>query len=83
MTFGMEVAVTALIRAVLMVYQAATAAPAPVVSATKVTPGTGGLLQSPVQTHGLVIWTTISMLSHGTTTVENSATQLVASGIKT
>ena len=41
---------TALIQADLLVYQAATATP--VVSPTMGTTATGGLLQSPVPTHG-------------------------------
>ena len=41
------------IQAVGLVYQAATVTP--VVSAAVVTTGTGGLLQSPVPTHGNVI----------------------------
>ena len=44
--------VTVLIRVDLLVYQAATATP--VVSATMVAAETGGLLQSPVPTHGNV-----------------------------
>jgi len=45
-------AVTALIQADLLVYQAASATP--VVSAAMAATGTGGLLQSPVPTRGYV-----------------------------
>ena len=71
---------TALIRAVGLVYQAASATP--VVSTAMGTTATGGLLQSPVPTHGFVLCTTTSTLSTETTTVATSAFLLVASGIK-
>ena len=70
---------TVLIQADLLVYQAAYATP--VVSATMGTTGTGGLLQSPVPAHGCGDWTTATM-STETTTLETTASQLVASGIK-
>jgi len=72
--------VTVLIQADLLVRQAATATP--VVSAAMETAGTGGLLQSPVPTHGNVHWTTTTTMSTGTTTVGTTAFLLVASGIK-
>ena len=62
------------------VYQAAHATP--VVSASMVTSGTGGLLQSLVPTHGVVICTTSPAMSTGTAAIDTAATQLVASGIK-
>ena len=71
---------TALIQAVGLVYQAATATP--VVSAAMVTTGTGGLLQSTVPTLGLVKWTTATTLSSDTPTFGTAAFLLVASGIK-
>ena len=45
-------------------------------------PGTGGLLQSPVPTHGHVNWTATTTMSTPTTTIESMAFLLVASGIK-
>jgi hypothetical protein len=71
--------VTVLIQAVGLVYQAATATP--VVSTKLGTTGTGGLLQSPVPTHGDGHCSTTATMSTGTTTFEKSAFLLVASGI--
>ena len=71
---------TALIQADLLVYQAASATP--VVSSALVSTATGGLLQSPVPSHGLVYWTTTTTMSSETTTIEATAFLLVASGIK-
>ena len=73
-------AVTALTRAVGLVYQAASASP--VVSTALGTTEAGGLLQSPVPTHGYVHCTTTSTMSSETATVETTAFLLVASGIK-
>ena len=73
--------VTALIQVVLLVFQAATATP--VVSTSMVTTATGGVLQSPVPTHGYVYCTTTTtMLAESTSTVETTAFLRVASGIK-
>ena len=72
---------TVLIQAVGQVYQAATAT-TPVVSASVDTTGTGGLLQSPVPTHGGVYCSTTSALSSEATMIEATAFLLVASGIK-
>ena len=63
-----------------MVYQAATATP--VVSTIMETSVTGGLLQSPVPTHGNVYCTTAAAVSTETATIEAAAFLLVASGIK-
>ena len=71
---------TVLIQAVGQVYQAATASP--VVSAAVEASGTGGLLQSPVPTHGNVYCTTATAVSAETTAIETAAFLLVASGIK-
>ena len=60
--------------------QAASATP--LVSASMVTTDSGGLLQSPVPTHGVVNYTTTTTLSTATTTIETAAFLLVASGIK-
>jgi len=70
----------ALIQAVSMAIQAATATP--VVSATMGTTGYGGLLQSPVPTHGSMDWAAASAMSAEATTFEAAAFLLVASGIK-
>ena len=70
----------ALIQAVSMAIQAASAPP--VVSSAMGTSATGGLLQSPVPTHGYVHCTTTTTVSTGTSSVETSAFLLVASGIK-
>ena len=70
-----------LIQAVGLVYQAATATP--VVSIAMGTTGSGGLLQSPVPTRGIIVCTTSTAMSDETTSVETSAFLLVASGIKT
>ena len=72
--------VTVLIQADLLVYQAATATP--VVSAAVDTTGTGGLLQSPVPSHGFVDWTTSTTMSTEPTSIDSAAFLLVASGIK-
>ena len=72
-------AVTVLIQADLLVYQAATATPVGSITTSK---GTGGLLQSPVPAHGYVYCTTSSTVSTGTTTIGSTAFLLVASGIK-
>ena len=77
----MELVVTALIQAVGPVYQAAAASP--MVSTTMETTEAGGLLQSPVPTHGGVDWATTTAMSTGTATVRATAFLLVASGIKT
>ena len=71
---------TALIQADLMVCQAATATP--VVSAAMEATVTGGLLQSPVPTLGFVLCTSTSTMFTVTTSIENTAFLLVASGIK-
>ena len=76
----MEVTVTALIQAVGLAFQAATATP--VVSAALETSGTGGLLQSPVPTPGGVNCTSAAALSTETSTPATTAFLLVASGIK-
>ena len=68
-----------LIQAVGQVYQAATASS--LVSAAMETSGTGGLLQSPVPTHGIVNCSASSTLSSETTSIETSAFLLVASGM--
>jgi len=81
--------VTALIRVDLTVCPAASASPAPPISATPmaattmVTTATGGLLQSPVPTLGDVDWSTTSTMSTESTTIETAAFLLAASGIKT
>ena len=78
---------TVLIQADLMVCQAASATllfvknPS-VVSTSMEAAGTGGLLQRPVPTLGLVGWTTTTTMSSGTATIETTACLLVASGIK-
>ena len=71
---------TVLIQADLMVYQAATATP--LVSTSMDTPATGGLLQSPVPTHGDVNCTTTSTVFTETASIGTTAFLLVASGIK-
>jgi len=71
---------TALIQVVGQVYQAATATP--VVSTAMESSGAGGLLQSPVPTHGNVNWSITATMSAETTTIETTAILLVASGIK-
>ena len=72
---------TALIQVVGQVYQAAAATP--VVSTTMVAAGTGGLLQSPVPTHGLGYCTIAAAMSSETTSAfATTAFLLVASGIK-
>ena len=74
-------AVMALIQAVLMVFQAATATP--VVSATLETTATGGLLQSPVPTRGIVYCSMATTLSaEKAASVVTTAFLLVASRIK-
>ena len=79
MTIGILQIQGLLIRAVGLVYQAATAAP---VGSTAVeTTATGGLLQRLVSTHGVVLCTTTSTVPTEATTIETTATQLVASGI--
>jgi len=72
---------TALIQAVGLAYQAATATG---VSATLGATECGGLLQSPVPTptHGYVLCTTATTLLAGTTTFVAAAFLRVASGIK-
>ena len=74
---------TALIQAVGLAYQAATATG---VSATLGATECGGLLQSPVPTptptHGYVHCTTATTLLAGTTTFVAAAFLRVASGIK-
>ena len=71
-----------LIQAVGLVYQAATATPVVVVSATMDTSATGGrLLQSPVPTHGVGLSAPASSMSAATTTINPWAFLLVASGI--
>ena len=68
------------IQAVGQVYQAVAAAP--VVSVALLgTPGTGGLLQSPVPTHGDVVCSATTTMSTETTTVATTAFLLVASGM--
>ena len=71
--------VTALIQADSMVYLAATGTP--VVSAAMDTSVTGGLLQSPVPTHGNVGCSATTSMSSGTTAVVTTAFLLVASGM--
>ena len=71
---------TALIQVVSVVYQAAT--DTPVVSAAVGSTGTGGLLQSPVPTHGIVHCSVSTTMSTETTTIEGTAFLLVASGIR-
>ena len=71
---------TALIRADSLAFRAAAATP--VGSATMEATGSGGLLQSPVPTHGVVSCTTSATMVSDTTTIEATASQLVASGIK-
>jgi hypothetical protein len=75
----MEVAVTALIRAVGQAFQAA--ASSPFFSTTLGSTATGGLLQSPVPTHGNVLCSSTTTMSTGTPAIESSAFLLVASGI--
>ena len=80
----MEVVVTVLIQADLLVYQAASATS--VNSATMDTTVPGGLLQSPGPTRGIGIvhWaaTSTTAMSAGAPTFEKSAFLLVASVIK-
>ena len=71
---------TVLIQADLLAFQAATATP--VVSSTMDSTETGGLLQSPVPTHGGVHWAATPTLFTGSATVDTTAFLLVASGIK-
>ena len=71
---------TALIRADLLVYQAATATP--VVSSTLEVSDTGGLLQSPVPTVGSVYCSAATTMSAEAAAIETTAFLLVASGIK-
>ena len=73
-------AVTALIQADLLVYQAATATP--VVSTSMEASGTGGLLQGLVPSPGYVCCTAPTTMSPESTTLETAAFLLVASGIK-
>ena len=73
--------VTALIRADLLDCQGASVSL--VVSAALENTGNGGLLQSPVSTHGDVCWSTAATVSAEATAVKAAASQLVASGIKT
>ena len=75
----MEVPVTVLIQAGLLVYQAATANP--VIFTAMETSGSGGRLRSPVPTHGDVVCSTATPKSPGTATVKAAAYQLVASKI--
>jgi len=72
---------TALIQAVGLVYQAATATT--VISTTIYSSDTGGLLQSLVPTPGTVNWTTTTTMSPETPSIEASAFLLVAFGIRT
>ena len=76
----MEVVVTALIQAVSQAFQAATATP--VISAAMDTTETGGLLQIPVPTHGILYWATTTTMSAGTAKIGAAAILLVASGIR-
>ena len=69
-----------LIQADLLVYQAAPASP--VVSTTMGSTESGGLLQGPVPTPGVVHCTTSSSVSTGSATIKASAFLLAASGIK-
>ena len=71
---------TALIRADSLPFQAATATP--VGSTAMETTETGGRLQSPVPAHGYVDWTTTTTVCTVASTIETTAFQLVASGIK-
>ena len=80
MTIGTRQIQALLIQAVGLVYQAASATP--VVSTSMASTGTGGLLQSPVPTHGHVGWTTTTTMFTATTSIATSAFLLVASGIK-
>ena len=71
---------TVLIRADLLVYQAATATP--VVSTALGSTGTGGLVQSLVPTPGNVDWNSTTTVSYETPQATYStASQLVASGM--
>ena len=69
---------TALIQAVSLAFQAATAIP--VFSTTLEATGSGGLLQSMVPEHGLVTCSAPTALSTGPNTIDSSAFLLVASG---
>ena len=80
MTIGILQIQERLIQAVGLVYQAATATP--VVSTAMGATGTGGLLQSPVPTHGHVVCTTTTTMSTDSAAIDSSAFLLVASGIK-
>jgi len=77
----MEVALTALIQADLLVYQTATAFP--VVSTSMATSEIGGLLQSLVPPRGCVYCSTAASMSTEATTITTTVTRFVASGIKT
>ena len=79
MTIGILQIQERLIQAVGQVYQAATATP--MVSTSVDTAGTGGLLQSPVPTHGNVGCSATTSMSSGTTAVVTTAFLLVASGM--
>ena len=79
MTIGTRQIQAQLIQAVGLVCQAATATP--VVLATKEATETGGLLQSPVPTHGDVSCSTSTTMSTETTTIEALAFLRVASRI--
>jgi hypothetical protein len=70
---------TALIQAVGLAYQAATATG---VSATLGATEAGGLLQSPVPTRGGVHCTTTTTMFSETTHIDSAAFLRVASGIK-
>ena len=72
---------TDLIQVVLQACQAATGFIA--VSTAVEASDTGGLLQSPAPTLGIVYCTATATISTGTSTVEDMASLLVASGIKT
>ena len=74
-------ALTALIQADLLAFQAASAT-CLVMADSEVT-GTGGLLQSPVPTLGHVNWTATTKSTYSTPIgIETAAFLLVASGIK-
>ena len=72
-------AVTVLIQADLLDCQGASVSQ--VVSAALENTGNGGLLQSPVSTHGDVCWSTAATMSAEATAVKAAAFLLVASGM--
>ena len=80
MTIGSIQIQPRLIQVVSLAWEAAPATP--VVSSTLKTPATGGLLQSPVPTRGIVDWADTTTMSTITAALDSTAFQLVASGIR-